>query len=135
MNATEQYNSQPLTNAHSNNSINILQWNVNGVPEHWHELKTSLSELNSDIICLQESHIKPSDPYIFALNSYSFYSKDFNYHEGQGRRQGGVCTYVKNNIPHRVLKINTELDILLIEIHTNTTPITIVNFWGRAAAD
>ena len=110
--------------------IHILQWNINGLPHNWHELKQALLELDASILCLQESKLKPTDPYNFNIYSYSLYRKDHSYPPSNpGVRRCGVCTYIKNDIPHRQLSFTSQFDILPIEITTSTTSITIVNFY------
>ena len=47
-----------------------------------------------------------------------------------GRRRGGICTYIKNNIPFRNINVNTNFDIQAIEIKTNQALLTIINFYA-----
>ena len=65
-----------MTEPNTTHQLQTLQWNINGLPQNWHELKQALSESSSSIFCLQETKLKPSDPYNFNLYSYSFYRKD-----------------------------------------------------------
>ena len=119
----------------TNHQIPILQWNINGLPPNWHEIKPALLELNASIICLQESKLKPTDPYNFNLYSYSLYRQDHSYDPSNpGQRRGGVCTYIKNDIPHRLLSHSSKFDLLAIEITITTSSITIINFLPTPSA-
>ena len=107
----------------------ILQWNTDGLISKWYEARTTLATSNAHIICIQETHLKPTDPYKLNINSYSLYRKDHEAADHCRGRRGGVCTYIKNDIPHRLINHSTTLDILIIEIQTTNTPITIINFY------
>ena len=70
--------------------------------------------------------MKPSDPYNFNIQNYTLPRKDAII-PNEGRRRGGVCTYVKKNVPYRTINSNTTVDIQATEIKTNQTHITIIN--------
>ena len=115
--------------ANTHMPLNLLQWNVRGVPEHWFELKHHLLSLQKSIVCLQETHMKPSDPYTFNLQNYTIIRKDAKLDPGD-RRRGGVCIYIQNHIPFRTINVNSNFDIQAIEIKTMQSFITIINFYA-----
>ena len=111
-----------------NKNITLLQWNVRGVPENWSELKQALISSSKSIICLQESHLKPSDPYNFEIATYSLIRKDALFQPL--KRRGGVCTYIKSNIAFREIQITTTFDIQAFEISTNQNFLTVINTYA-----
>ena len=40
-------------------AVRLLQWNANGILAHCQEFQQSLATLDFDIICIQESFLKP----------------------------------------------------------------------------
>ena len=122
MNSTSQ-NNQTTTNTRTSN-INILQWNTNGLISHWHEFKPMIQSFNPTIICIQETHWKPPDPYSFDFYPYTLHRQDY---DGPGIRRGGVAMYIKHNIPHKNITLQTQLEIQAIEIYLDQTTITIIN--------
>ena len=109
--------------------LDILQWNVRGIPENWFELKHHLLSFQKTIICIQETHLKQTDPYNFQLFNYSMIRKDTPL-APEDRRRGGVCTYIQTHIPFRSIQTNTNFDIQAIEIKTLQSFITIINFYA-----
>ena len=83
---------------------------------------------NFDVICIQETWLKPSDPYNLNLPNYTLYRKDRTQHEDC--RRGGVCTYVLNSLPHRQIPFDTDSEILVIEIGFANSPIAIINMYA-----
>ena len=105
--------------------VHLIQWNTNGLIGHWQDFKHTIHTLQPDVICVQETHLKPQDPYTFNIFPYTFIRSDSKI-PGPNRR-GGIGTFIKHNIPHRALQLNTQSDIQAIEIHTQQQPITLVN--------
>jgi len=100
-------------------SFSILQWNMNGYFNNYHELILLPKELNPDIICLQETHIK-SYTQISAPKPFIgyFYNLSANLYAKQG-----VGILIRNNIPHKTVYLNSSTCSIGIEIlsQPNTT--------------
>ena len=108
-----------------NSTIQLIHWNTNGLIKHWHEFKHTLRQLDPHILCIQETHLKTTDPYSLDIYPFSLLRQD---HIGNSSiRQGGVAIYLKNNIPFKHTHHNINSDILTVEIYLNFTTITIVN--------
>ena len=108
-----------------NSTIQLIHWNTNGLIKHWHEFKHTLRQLDPHILCIQETHLKTTDPYSLDIYPFSLLRQD---HIGNTSiRQGGVAIYLKNNIPFKHTHHNINSDILTVEIYLNSTTITIVN--------
>jgi len=52
-----------------NYGLNIFHWNCNGLLAHRNELKPHLSQNVCDVICLQETCLKPSKTSLYLVNS------------------------------------------------------------------
>ena len=101
--------------------ISIMQWNCRGVISKWPEIKPVLLDKGCDVICLQETHFLPTDQYDFNLNNYTVY----NHFHPELRRQGGVCIYSSNAIPHFQLNINSPLQAVACSVRVGTTRLSI----------
>ena len=118
---------------HAPNSYNthIYQWNTNGLITHFQEFKHTIQTLQPHIMCVQETHLKPSDHYTLQFYPYTLIRKD---HPACTRR-GGVATYIKHNIPHKDTTPNTTSDIQTLEIYINSQTITLINCYFPPADD
>lgn len=106
-------------------SSEILQWNCRGLIGKWAEVKPMLLMLSPLIICLQETHFLPNDPYNFNLVNYSCY----NAYAGTGARQGGVTLYVSNKLPHYHLALNTQLQAVACVCTINRQKIIVCSLY------
>ena len=73
-------------------SINILQWNAEGVWGKKEALKHRLHEQKIDVACLQETHLKNS--HRFSIRGYQTFRKD-----RESGPKGGILILVKNDLP------------------------------------
>ena len=117
----------PTPTQHNNHSkqLEILQWNTHGLISHWGDFKNTIHTLDPDIICIQETHLRPRDPYTLRIHPYTLYRTD--HQTTSNIRQGGVAFFVKHNISHKLINLNTQYDIQAVEIHTNDQVFTLVN--------
>ena len=116
------------------NKLTLLQWNVRGLLENWHELKHHFLTEQASILCLQETHLKPTDPYNLNLPNYTLIRKDAVIAQTM-RRRGGVGIYIQNHIPFKTVATNTDLEIQAIQININHNTITIVNMYAPPSID
>ena len=103
----------------------IMQWNARGLISKWPEIKPVLIENANDVICIQESHFLPNDPYDFRLHNYTLY----NAYAGSGRRQGGVCIYVDNSYPHFQVNLATNLQAVAVSVLVRRRRICICSLY------
>jgi len=80
-------------------------------------------EQNPDIVCLQETNFK--NLHIGNINEYSGYKKN---HPNALRASGGVATYIKNNINSKEIYVNSNLEVIAVQVILKTT-ITICNIY------
>lgn len=72
--------------------IRILQWNINGVLAKLFELRQLISLYQPTVICLQETRLKPGQP--FNIKNYNIYRADF---QSGSIASGGVATLVHDS--------------------------------------
>ena len=118
------------TTSHPNQKLlTLLQLNINCITNKHEELKLLVTELQPDIITIQETKLKkhnktPQIPTYLAIRT--------DRANGKG---GGLLTYIKHNItfsdtkiPNFINPINTELQIIQLHI-THTKIYTIANIY------
>lgn len=103
----------------------ILQRNPRSLVANGQEFKGFIKEIKKkpDIICVQETWLKPSLDFI--IQGYDSVRRDKG--EGSG---GGCVIFVKQGIQYRVIGKGTELKYVIIEIWTRGGNIKIVNFYN-----
>jgi len=89
--------------------INIFQWNCNGLLAHINEFKQHIAQNSYDIICLQETFLKPDKN--FTLDGYSIVRQDRT-----DSAKGGLLTLVKTTLNYIVLDSAGEIECILVEI-------------------
>lgn len=102
---------------------NIIQWNCNGCTSHYPELQMLICNYDPFAICLQESHLKPTQP--FTVKGYKVYRCDDNIIH---RAKGGVCTLIKDIVSARQVNILSNLQVLVVEI-VEPFHITLCNIY------
>ena len=121
--------SHATTSHHNKKLLTLLQLNINSITNKHEELKLLVTELQPDIITIQETKLKkhnktPQIPTYKAIRT--------DRANGKG---GGLLTYIKHNItfsdtkiPNFINPINTELQIIQLHI-TNNKIYTIANIY------
>ena len=105
-----------------NCGLNIFQWNCNGLLAHQNEFKQHLAENFYDVICLQETFLKPTKN--FRLSGYSVVRKD---RIGMGK--GGLVTLVKDSINYTEISSRDGIECILVKIKSGNSYITIANLY------
>lgn len=95
----------------------VIHWNCNGLVHHYSEFKLLLHEKDPICVCLQETHLRPEQPY--SLRNYNIIRKDVDTGE---RAHFGVAIVIKDYVQFQKLDINTGLQMVAIKI---LTPINI----------
>ncbi|KAI5715541.1 hypothetical protein M8J77_017923 [Diaphorina citri] len=110
----------------SDNNI-VLQWNVNGLTTHFHELKCLIKKFSPLIICIQETHLLPErDP---KLRGFELYRQDYT---GGRIACGGVCIYVHDTCFSKQLQIVSNLQCVAAQVKLPhfPQPISICNIYA-----
>ena len=118
------------TTSHPNKKLlTLLQLNINSITNKHEELKLLVTELQPDIITIQETKLKKHNK-TQQIPTYSAIRTDRA--NGKG---GGLLTYIKHNItfsdtkiPNFINPINTELQIIQLHI-THKKIYTIANIY------
>lgn len=95
----------------------ILQWNINGFTPQFEYLQLLMNRHNPAIVCIQETNFK--DDYVAPLRGYTHYNKN---RENYLHASGGVTTYVKENLPQRLIPLTTNIEAIAISA---LLPITL----------
>jgi len=74
-----------------NCGLNIFQWNCTGLFAHLNEFKQHLAQNPYDVICLQETFLKPGKN--FTLPGFTVIRKD-----RETSRKGGLITLIKDSL-------------------------------------
>ena len=121
--------SHATTSHHNQKLLTLLQLNINSITNKHEELKLLVTELQPDIITIQETKLKKHNK-TPQIPTYSAIRTDRA--NGKG---GGLLTYIKHNItfsdtkiPNFINPINTELQIIQLHI-TNNKIYTIANIY------
>lgn len=107
----------------TNSKNTIIQWNCNGLKNNLSELQIIRSNLLPVILALQETHLKPDEP--FRLRGYRCFRKDV---QPLQRAQGGVALFIRNNIPVKEIRLISELQVTAVQIES-PLKVTICNFY------
>ena len=118
----------------SRSSLKVVQWNVDGLSTSLVDLKGLVErEPDIDILLIQETKLKPpmSDP---QLEGYVPLRRDRPILPGRGgSRGGGLLTFVKEDIPHRLVDAyldggREDIECLAVEIQlSHGRRFTLVN--------
>ena len=100
----------------------IIQWNCRGLKSNFDELSLLINNHKPVAVCLQETFLKRGDD--ISIKYHSIYNKVFT--DGEKAR-GGVSIIVSNNIPHKVISLNTNLQAVAIRLslHSAVTPCSL----------
>lgn len=102
--------------------IKILQWNVQCLLNNCRELKQSAYRNKYDVICIQETRLKPDRKY--DLPGYNSVRND-----REGAVGGGLITYIKNGLKFAVLDRPEAIECQVIRIMTDAGGMTVANVY------
>ena len=100
----------------------ILQWNANSLRARSIDFKHFISNHKPDIICIQETYLKPNLNY--DLPGYSIERKD-----RLDQRKGGVATMIRNGLIYKVINLNLNTEALVVSVKLKNRQLTIVNIY------
>ena len=95
-------------------SNNILQWNCRSIKANYEELTLLVNELKPVAVRLQETFLKDSDQLTLKYHSCFFKNCSDN-----DKASGGVGVIVNNSVPHHLVKLDTTLQAVAVNISLN----------------
>jgi ribonuclease HI len=101
-----------------------MQWNIRGFSSHFPHLQQALDTLHPNVVCLQETFLKPkNNPKLRNFQS-SPARKDRANREG-----GGVIIFVQFPLPYVTIDIPINLEITAVQIFLKKSNLTICNIY------
>lgn len=94
-----------------NNRCDIVQWNCRGLKPNYNEILLLLSQKSPSVMCLQETFLKESDNI-----SFKNYSINNCIAPNANRACGGASIIVNNRVPHRVIKLSSNLQAVAVSV-------------------
>ena len=114
------------TTAGQNNkeSLRIAHWNANGLKDRKLALQNFLKTNSIDVCCIQETHLK--DGQRFSVRGYELIS-----HDRQKRKNGGILTLVRNNIPaHEIQRSTGDTEFVGVELTLPSGNLKLNNMYS-----
>ena len=102
-------------------AVRILQWNANGLLSHSHEFRQYLTAQNFEVVCVQETFLKPGK--VFCPPGYSCIRNDRVGHKG------GLATYIRNGLKFTELQPPANLECQAINIKSSAGSIIVINLY------
>jgi hypothetical protein len=91
----------------------IVHWNINGFYNNIDELNILCDSYEPLILCLNETHHNENDKLF--MKNYTTYSK-IGTRDNHAKSCGGVAMFIKDNLPHKYIELNTEIQIVAVQI-------------------
>lgn len=111
----------------SSKSYNLLQWNLNGFHTRNENLKLLLNRYQSEVVCLQETHLKSNNT-IKTFKGFNIFTKN---RVDCLHANGGVAVLIKIHIQSMEISLCTTLEAIAINtgppLHTTICNIYIPN--------
>ena len=92
-------------------ATSILQWNLQGYQTQRPYLQHLIDKTKPQILCLQETHLKPKNPLYIPGYQYPPLRKDRADHRG-----GGVAIVTRIGVPNIPVDLNTDLEATVTKI-------------------
>jgi len=105
----------------------IFQQNIRGITHKTEELSFSLSEINPQVFCIAETHLRPEEINLINLGQYTLGAQYSRWHF----RQGGVSIFTLNNIVFDVIDLNQfcrekDFEICALKIQLMSTYLLVL---------
>ena len=104
--------------------INLIQWNINGLYNHYEYLQEIIAKFNAQIICIQETNFKEEQT--LNLKNFKCYNKN---RTDCKAASGGVCILIKNNLYSEPFILSTNIEAIAAKVLINNKMITICNIY------
>ena len=105
-----------------NCGLKVLQWNCNGLIAHLNEFKHHLSQNLYDVICLQETFLKPNKN--FSLTGFSVVRRDRT-----DSQKGGLITLIRDSLKYTEISSPDNIECIIVNIKTDNSHITVSNVY------
>ena len=105
--------------------LTIAQWNIRGFYSQRPYLQHLIDKLKPSILCLQETHLKPNNSSFLSQYQYPPVRKD----RDDSRKGGGVCIFIKKNIPYVTNDINSNLEVTSVKVFLENKTTTLCNIY------
>ena len=102
----------------------LVQWNCRGLRANFDEIQILIQKFQPVLFSLQETQI--SDTCSVNLRQYSHFS--ITPPTGDARPHGGASLFIRNNIPHSQIKLNTTLQAVAATISWHR-PISVCSIY------
>ena len=89
---------------------NIIQWNIHSIQANREEPQILLSDFSPEVVCLQETQMKPNSNVIF--KNYCIYHHPGT--EKNGTFYGGAAILINNSIAHKAIDISSSLQVIAV---------------------
>ncbi len=105
----------------------ILQWNARSLLANGQEFKHFIKDrkINPDVVCIQETWLKPNLE--FVIHGYIGIRND---RENGGRGGGGCATFIKQDVPYRVLEKGEDLEYIMVVLWERGEEVVIINYYN-----
>lgn len=100
-------------------SLRILAWNANGLPQHTRELELFLLNQKIDIVLLSETHFTSKS--VFRLPRYSTYMTL----RPDGKAHGGTAVLIKTSLPHHESTPYQTMSLQATSVKIDTLPFPV----------
>jgi len=104
-------------------SINVIQWNINGLVKKLNDIKLINQQHDPIIICLQETNL--NNTFTPSIKNFNVFSTN---RTACNRASGGVAILVRTDYPSTLLQIQSPLEVVAISIQLESS-ITICNIY------
>ena len=104
-----------------NSNIKLIQWNIRSAKQNKCNLELLVENHKPTIIALQETYL--DNEINFNMTNYSIERKDRN------TRGGGVLIAIDKRYPYNIIKIESELEVIGINIILKGNNFSIVNIY------
>ena len=107
-------------------SLSILQWNCHGISSHKEEFKQHLASVDTkyDVICLQETLLKPSSKFDDRFMGYKTVRRD-----RLDRPGGGLITLVSVELDYTEICVPSDIECIFLKINTHNGNIKVGNVY------
>lgn len=105
--------------------FHLLQWNARSLIANGQEFKKFVveSEVKFDIVCIQETWLRPHLDFILPGYESVRFDRD-------GNQGGGCATFVRDGIPFRRIETTTEIECVIIEIYKTDGHLVVINLYN-----
>jgi len=108
-------------------TLNILQWNINGYENKFHNLSLLIQKHKPQIIALQETHLTNYNSNFHTPNKFSLYNNnDIDILAPKASR--GVGLLISKTIQHKIVNCQSRILAIAAELQSKT-PFVLLNMY------